>query len=536
MSLTKVTYSMIQGAEYNVLDYGLLNDGTGNNSASLNSLLSAAPEGSVIYFPEGEYAFATAITLTKKFIFQGPPASSRGVQNAVLKWNGASGASWAAGPKVFTVAQASAGLGTTFQGLGFYTESDYVTFIDGTAAYNLLIKECQFASDRYNKALTIKQSAPAAQDGAFWTRIVRNNFANTWVEVLDDSNATWITENNFWAEIVDLPGSSLYIQGDINSVFVENNSFEGTWEAGTPIYAVVIDLVSNLVFTDNRVENYSGGSVQFSRLINNNKISGNLFNSAPVYGGARNTSAHEVGQSLTEFANWYTSRTVNRFVETSSLAGVFPGKNVMVQAPLAQWNKTNLTAAAVQTGATGLRNPVVRLHTPTAGTSYAYQDQDILSTPEMQLAVQNAQFITFVLVAKAKATNTSTSVMGLNTGDTFEYITIPKDDKWHVIRISRRLLTTDTVLIPTVYLSYASGFNAADEVWIGGMGVYLGTGAFSVPFFDGWTTDPASASNTGYWQIGEIARNVAPASGQPQGWVCTVTGAPGTWKALANIA
>lgn len=536
MSLTKVTYSMIQGAEYNVLDYGLVADGATNNQAALASLIATAPAGSVIYFPAGTYAFSTAVSITKKLIFVGAPANSRGAQTAIISWTGTDGASWAAGPKVFTVAQGSTGLGTTFSGLGFTTTKDYVTMIDGTAAFNLLIQQCQFSSTKYNKAIELKESAGGAQDGAFWTRIDGCNFANTWINVADDSNATWVTNNNFWAELINLAGSSLYVQGDINSVYIENNSFEGTWENSTPIYAVVIDLVANLVFVNNRVENYTGGSVQFSRLINNNTIQGNLFNSAPAFGGARDTSAHNVGQSLTEFGNWYTTRTSNRFVETSSLGGVFPGKNVLVQAPLSQWNKTNLTAAMVQTGATGLRCPVIRLHTPTSGTSYAYQDENILSTPEMQLAVQNAQFITLVAVVKAKSTNVATSVVYLNTGDTVEYVTIPKDDKWHVIRLSRRLLTSDTVLTPTVHLSYASSFNAADEVWVGGWGVYMGTGSFDIPFFDGWTTDPATAVNTGYWQIGEIARNVAPASGQPQGWVCTVTGAPGTWKALANIA
>lgn len=537
MSLTKVSYSMIQGAEYNVLDFGFSPSNTAAaNATAFAAIVSSVADGSVIYFPAGTYEISATITLTKKLVLVGAPANSRGTQSAVIKWTGADGAAWSTGPKMFVVAQGATGLGTTFMGLGFYTEKSYVTMIDGTAAFNLLVQECQFASNQYNKAIELKQSAPSAADGSFWTRIEDNNFANTWVSVADDSNGTWISGNNFWAEIAGLAGSSLYIQGDINAVYVENNSFEGTWSNTGPIYAVNIDLVSNFSFINNRVENYSGGSATFSRLINQSLIQNNLFNTPPAIGGSRETSAHGVGQSVTEFSNWYASRTASRFIETSSLAGVFPGKNAMVQAPIGTWTATNLSTAMVQTGATGLRCPVLRLHTPTGGTSAVYQDENILSTPQMQLAVQNEQYVTGVLVVKAKSTNVGTSVFLLNTGDTPEYVTIPKDDKWHVIRLSRRLYSTDTTLYPTVYLSYASSYNAADELWIGGLGVYMGTGSFDIPFFDGWTTDPASASNTGYWQIGEIARNVAPASSQPQGWVCTVTGAPGTWKALANIA
>ncbi|MEI5998938.1 hypothetical protein H3V53_17520 [Paraburkholderia bengalensis] len=37
------------------------------------------------------------------------------------------------------------------------------------------------------------------------------------------------------------------------------------------------------------------------------------------------------------------------------------------------------------------------------------------------------------------------------------------------------------------------------------------------------------------WSVGSRVLNSAPASGQPEGWICTSTGTPGTWKSLANI-
>jgi hypothetical protein len=40
----------------------------------------------------------------------------------------------------------------------------------------------------------------------------------------------------------------------------------------------------------------------------------------------------------------------------------------------------------------------------------------------------------------------------------------------------------------------------------------------------------------GAWVAGDVADNVAPASGNPPGWVCVVSGSPGTWKAMANLA
>jgi len=46
------------------------------------------------------------------------------------------------------------------------------------------------------------------------------------------------------------------------------------------------------------------------------------------------------------------------------------------------------------------------------------------------------------------------------------------------------------------------------------------------------TQAPAS----GTWNAGQVVFHGAPSSGNPMGWVCTVGGSPGTWKALANVA
>ena len=55
MSLTKVTYSMIQGSAINVLDYGVLADGTTNNTTTLAAALAAVPTNGTLYFPAGVY-------------------------------------------------------------------------------------------------------------------------------------------------------------------------------------------------------------------------------------------------------------------------------------------------------------------------------------------------------------------------------------------------------------------------------------------------------------------------------------------------
>lgn len=45
-----------------------------------------------------------------------------------------------------------------------------------------------------------------------------------------------------------------------------------------------------------------------------------------------------------------------------------------------------------------------------------------------------------------------------------------------------------------------------------------------------------SAPTTGEWALGDIVWNSAPSSAGYIGWVCTVSGTPGTWKGFGQIA
>jgi hypothetical protein len=50
------------------------------------------------------------------------------------------------------------------------------------------------------------------------------------------------------------------------------------------------------------------------------------------------------------------------------------------------------------------------------------------------------------------------------------------------------------------------------------------------------TTQGSAVPTSGTWKLGDIVWNTTPASGGTPGWVCTVAGTPGTWKAMANLA
>jgi hypothetical protein len=60
MSLTKATYSMIEGAPINVLDYGAVGDGTNDDTSAIQLALNT---GKTVYFPDGTYKITDTLTV-----------------------------------------------------------------------------------------------------------------------------------------------------------------------------------------------------------------------------------------------------------------------------------------------------------------------------------------------------------------------------------------------------------------------------------------------------------------------------------------
>lgn len=65
MSLTKVSFSMIEGASINVQDYGATGDGTTNDQAAIQAAIDAATAANkIVYLPAGRYRVTGPLVLT----------------------------------------------------------------------------------------------------------------------------------------------------------------------------------------------------------------------------------------------------------------------------------------------------------------------------------------------------------------------------------------------------------------------------------------------------------------------------------------
>lgn len=87
MSLTKATYSMVNGAPLNVVDYGAVGDGVTDDTSAIQAAVDAATanRANEVHFPVGEYVITSTITLTSGIRLIGQGAMGAQVaQGAVL--------------------------------------------------------------------------------------------------------------------------------------------------------------------------------------------------------------------------------------------------------------------------------------------------------------------------------------------------------------------------------------------------------------------------------------------------------------------
>jgi len=71
MALTKVTYSMINGAPVNVKDFGAVGDGTTDNTLAIQAAIDACVDGQTLYFPTGNYLVSGILTSTNTINYVG---------------------------------------------------------------------------------------------------------------------------------------------------------------------------------------------------------------------------------------------------------------------------------------------------------------------------------------------------------------------------------------------------------------------------------------------------------------------------------
>lgn len=71
MSLTKVSYSMINGSPVNAKDFGALGDGSNDDTAEIQAAIDATPSGGILFFPPGNYITSAVLQINNPITIQG---------------------------------------------------------------------------------------------------------------------------------------------------------------------------------------------------------------------------------------------------------------------------------------------------------------------------------------------------------------------------------------------------------------------------------------------------------------------------------
>ena len=185
MSLTKVTYAMIEGAPVNVLDFGAVGDGVANDSAAFQAALDFCKANLLpLNAPAGTYLLNTSITVTS---FAGLQIIGDGINITKFKKTTTG--------NMFTLTNCSRGTisGIAFDGTGMSSGNGIV--IDGTTSGVMTIRDSQFAyfpdSGVYiNGLVATPFSSFTIENNLFLTNGITNSKPQLKVNYCNDSK--WI--------------------------------------------------------------------------------------------------------------------------------------------------------------------------------------------------------------------------------------------------------------------------------------------------------------------------------------------------------
>jgi hypothetical protein len=246
MSLTKATYSMIEGAPVNVLDFGAVGDGVADDTAAIQAAIDAviASGGNTLYIPAGTYKTTDTLRISDasklnilgagKYLSIITRANTTG---PILLLENASGVSTVNG---YYFEWSSFKLAYTTQAATTDTNAVGISFETGTGLAGYGYVNFRFTSIEITGAHTCihnDKGAGLAPNiwGWTWDDMVFSNFASRAIYLTNDSNGAFPA----------CKGGHWYIQGRVGLTYTDNILYMDAADG------IVLDVVEVNILTIN---------------------------------------------------------------------------------------------------------------------------------------------------------------------------------------------------------------------------------------------------------------------------------------------
>jgi len=511
MSLNKVSYSMIDGAYVNVLDYGAVGDGITNDTAAIQAAINASTNR-ILYFPALQYKVTGTLTVTCNTEMEegGYIAPSAMPSNAIvfsvtertqhknIRVVGDAAVDPANGTVGISPSAINANRSSFYRCSAINLKYGFLI-----KTFSVLLLDCRANFNTTNLSAYAPSSSQEIND----LHIIAGNYSDpigTYSMILGDSSfATTVTPSNQHGAAIsvrdcalDLGSLKLWSVTNVvlNNVYFENPSsgtcIELAENLGQDGYVNNV-LVQNCYFRTADYAIYCHAGVRalvvtpctYSAIL---KCA--LYVNTDIYPYSY-TSGYSAG-SFSEAPEVHTGRrhavfTTYDFANTTlPLDGLFNGVQSTIGEPTQQYANARWSSA----------NTIRLSSTTQYGTGRRYK------TPATSKAGSfNSYFFTLTTASDARF---------FNGGDEYDAGAFGGG-------------VIDNVDYETGVLGLSDAFAASPTAG----SVSQNTSAW----LSSTVTTNGSPPASGTWAVGDTCLNGNPVVGQPKGWQCTVAGTPGTW-------
>lgn len=542
MALTKVSYSMITGAVYNALDYGISTSAV-NNVSAIDALITtvSAAGGGTIYFPAGTYNIQSAITLRSNVAFKGDGRTS------IIKAK--------AGNFYMFNAATYAADNVTFDGLTFDGSDNYPTNtittnprtyanrnvairVGGVSANNLRIVNCYF----------YKLSGGAID-------VLRDGVSNILIQNNELRDANYCQ----WAICVRCSTSPPTLSTRPTQILIDGNIIYGggpeswydpsieSWGGSTD--AIIVDKCQNFVISNNLIHRNSSIGIRVEESVWG-VVSNNEIYNAGQHGIACYKQSYYIsitGNTIKAWGRIPIAYCIRNYSGSYVYPKEFPNA---VYAPLpadptlsswfAVWpyDLTNVdttkiitySASDYYTGSSGMlpfrgyAAITVNFESASCVVSGNICIGDTTQVGGKYVYASDFGYSNVHPVNSSTISNSGneTQVVGNYFGDVRQY------------GIYAPVYQDPINTVGIMGIGQYNGNYGASE----GIAIFNGNGRFSSLYLtpNMLVTSGSVAPTTGSYTRGSIVYNTAPSAGGNIGWVCVTAGSPGTWKTFGSIA